>query len=233
VPEMPTRPFVPRRTPKSSRQLESAAEFRLSRPFVPGSVRSAGHLAGQFSDGFYAAEQRESLPGIDQFVAAPRAEDVVARQSLHEYASELADESDELPPVEHFLDPLPAVEAFAPDVEGALADASPEQHTSPAAGGADAGWVEDTWQHYDWSAAASLGDGPETEASNEWATTDWDTGAPVARAQGSSPADAIATALDQIARRIREGEFPVAGPEALADPATIAATLAALLGVRR
>jgi hypothetical protein len=78
-----------------------------------------------------------------------------------------------------------------------------------------------------------LGDGPETDASNEWATTDWDTGAPVARAQKNNPADANASALDQIARRIREGEFAVGSPEALADPATIAATLAALLGVRR
>ena len=40
------------------------------------------------------------------------------------------------------------------------------------------------------------------------------------------------TALDEIARRIREGDLSVpAGP--MTDPATVAATLAALLGVKR
>jgi len=45
-------------------------------------------------------------------------------------------------------------------------------------------------------------------------------------------AHAIATALDEIARRIREGDLSVpAGP--MTDPAAIAATLASLLGVKR
>ena len=214
MPEIPQRPFVPRRTPKSSRQLESAPEFRLSRPFVPGSPRHA------------------EAPIASQ-AEPPVARDVVATQSLREYSSELVDNGDELPPIEHFLDPLPGVDAFAPDAEGALADASTEEFSPAGGGGDEAGWLADSWQQYDWRAAASLGDGPETDASNEWATTDWDTGTPVARAQKNNPADAIASALDQIARRIREGEFAVASPEALADPATIAATLAALLGVRR
>jgi hypothetical protein len=43
-----------------------------------------------------------------------------------------------------------------------------------------------------------------------------------------SAADAIATALNQIAQRIRDGD-----PSAVSDPEKIAATLASLLGVRR
>lgn len=202
--ETPQRPFVPRRTPASSRQLESAAEFRLARPFVPGAGRQT--------------YQTESP---------------VAPQSYDDYASDLSGNDDELPPVEHFLDPLPDVEAFAPDIAGALADASREGFPSSETSSAERGWGEDSWQQYDWSAAAALGDGPETDASNEWATTDWDTGAPLARREKPSAADAIASALDQIARQIREGELAIPSPASVADPKTIAATLAALLGVRR
>jgi hypothetical protein len=220
VPESPSRPFVPHRSPQSSRQVVTLSEFRLSRPFVP----------------------RESLPGIGDFLATPerRAEPVavsVPAQALDEYTSDLDDDLDELPPVEHFMDPLPGVEAFAPDVIGALGDTTmggtdyaPSSTTIATA--EEAGWVEDTWQQYDWRAAAALGDEPESEASNEWAATDWDTGAPVARNEKPSAADAIASALDQIARRIREGELAVPSPGSLTDPTKIAATLAALLGVR-
>jgi len=199
----------------------TVSEFRLSRPFVP----------------------RESLPGIVDFLemSERRAEPVPVRvpaQALDEYGSDLADDLDELPPVEHFMDPLPGVEAFAPDVVGALGDSTMGRtdyapSATTTATSEEAGWVEDTWQQYDWRAAAALGDGPETEASNEWAATDWDTGAPVAPHEKPSAADAIASALDQIARRIREGELAVPSPGSLTDPAKIAATLASLLGVRQ
>jgi hypothetical protein len=46
-------------------------------------------------------------------------------------------------------------------------------------------------------------------------------------------AQAIANALDEIAHRIRNGELVVPPPNLNTDPAAIAATLAALLGVRR
>jgi hypothetical protein len=234
VPEMPGRPFVPRRTPKSSRQLDSTPEFRLSRPFVAGSARHAAAPSREFTESYGVTVRSQALPGIAEFLdTSARQADVVATQSLANYSSELADNGDELPPVEHFLDPLPDVDAFAPDVEGALADGPTDEFPSNGGAGGEQGWVEDAWQRYDWNGAAALGDGPETEASNEWATTDWDSGAPAARTRTTSPADAIASALDQIARRIREGEFAVGSPEALADPTTIAATLAALLGVRR
>jgi len=166
---------------------------------------------------------RELLPPIEVF--------------LNDQAFTGDDESRELPPVEHFLDPLPAVGGFAPDTDGALLDDSAVavDDPFPATGRAEteAGWGVDDWQQYDWRAAATLGEGADSQASNEWATTNWDTGTPGARKKLSA-AQAIANALDQIAQQIREGDLTIPSPSAaLTDPGAIAATLAALLGVRR
>jgi hypothetical protein len=80
-----------------------------------------------------------------------------------------------------------------------------------------------------------LGDTVESQASNEWATTDWDGGSGKPGTRNKlTPAQAIANALDQIAQQIREGDLTVPSPgPSLTDPGTIAATLAALLGVKR
>ena len=61
---------------------------------------------------------------------------------------------------------------------------------------------------------------------------DWDGTVARSRDLPAPTANSIATALDEIARRIRDGELAVPGSGATPDPATIAATLAALLGVR-
>ena len=211
--QRPQRPFVPHRTPKASRHAATQSEFRLSRPFVPGSLREEVEAAPVNTSAEVATPHhgsREQLPPIEAFLDN--------------------EESDELPPIEHFLDPLPAVGSFAPDADGALIDEAAVATAHPATG---TGWVVDDWQQYDWRAAAALGDGVDAEASNEWATTDWGVGAPAARDNRPSAAHAIANALDQIAQRIREGELTVPPPGGLTDPAAIAAALAALLGVRR
>ena len=197
----------------------------MSKPFVPGSLREEVEASPASTSAEVAAPQhgsRKQVPPIEAFLEAFLDNE----------------ESDELPPVEHFLDPLPEVGSFAPDAEGALIDESAvagdyTQATATTRPATETGWVADDWQHYDWRAAAALGDGVEAEASNEWATTDWGVGAPAARDNRPSAAHAIASALDQIARQIREGELTVPPPGALTDPAAIAATLAALLGVRR
>jgi hypothetical protein len=144
----------------------------------------------------------------------------------------------ELPPVEHFLDPVPAIGSFAPEADGALIEESAVAVDYGSAAATDrpeteAGWGVEDWQKYDWRAAATLGDAAESQASNEWAATDWDAGSPAARSKPSA-AQALAAALDQIAQRIREGDLTVPSPGgAVTDPGAIAATLAALLGVRR
>jgi hypothetical protein len=215
----PERPYIPHLTPKSSPRIRSDSEFRLSRPFVPGGERETIAVESQSNTAHVAvagSEREPVLRGIEEF---------------------LEDDAYDLPPIEHFTDPLPGVETFAPETEAASIEgnadgmdfASPET-TAPVSGGA--GWVEEDWQRFDWRAAAALGDAPDPLASNDWATTDWDAAAPTPRVRRPSAAHAIASALDQIAQRIRDGDLALPSPSDLGDPAAIAAKLAALLGVR-
>jgi len=216
--QKPQRPFVPHRTPGSSTGIAAGSEFRLSRPFVPDAEQAqtaVGMFSGAAEPAPIESDREPVLRGIKEFVQ----ED--------EY---------ELPPIEHFTDPLPAVESFAPENEGAMIEGTTDAMdyasvgTSPPVPGS-AGWVEEDWQNFDWRAAANLGDAPDAEATNDWATTDWDRAAHP-RERRTSAAQAIANALDNIARRIRDGELAPPGPGDLGDPTAIAAKLAALLGVR-
>jgi hypothetical protein len=226
VQQKPQRPFVPHRTPKASRPATTRTDFRVSRPFVPSLRDETDTAPEQPLVEFAAAPRvdRDQLPPIEVF--------------LDDEVFPGDEESRELPPVEHFLDPLPAVGSFAPQADGALIDESgvAVDYNSAAGTGLPApesGWGVDDWQRYDWRAAATLGDGVESQASNEWATTNWDVRTPSARKKLSA-AQAVANALDQIAQQIREGDLtiPSAGGS-LTDPGAIATTLAALLGVRR
>jgi hypothetical protein len=205
----------------------------MGRPFVPGSFREVPQaapittvVAGPEVAPVPTAQRtdRDQLPPIEVFLD-------------HEVLPE-QDDAHEPPPVEHFLDPLPPAGGFAPDADGALLDESPvavDNASAEATGRpeTEAGWGVDDWQRYDWRAAATLGEGVESQASNEWATTNWDTATPGARKKLSA-AQAIANALDQIAQQIREGDLTIPSQSgALTNPAAISATLAALLGVRR
>jgi len=216
VHQPPERPFVPRRTPTKAQPAIGSAEFTVSPPFVPGADRERMEALRLE----YASDTRTpaaaSLPPIEKFLdlSAPGITAAVAADE--DALEELSVDEDELPPVEHFIDPLPAVEDFAP------ADA-------PAAD-----WGETDWQRYDWRAAAALGESAsESEATTAWATTDWDSEVPRPTEPRPTAAQAIATALDQIAERIRNGELALSSPGTATDPGAIAATLAALLGIRR
>jgi len=242
VSQMPQRPFVPHRTPKASPQVLTGSEFRLSRPFVPGPERDVIQVpatAAAVESIHRRAESNALLPPIEEFLDTSPHPAGSGVESLDDYDAGFAEEPDELPPVEHFIDPLPDVGAFSPDADGALLYEStvatdeyvPQGERAPQAG--ESGWVETDWQQYDWRAAAALGEGVEAEASNEWAATNWEAAAPRANETRPTAAQAIANALDQIAKRIRDGELAIPSPGAMTDPATIAATIAALLGVRR
>jgi hypothetical protein len=244
VSQNPQRPFVPHRTPKSARPTITASEFRLYRPFVPGAERDVIESSGPMRTADFVERQGDrSVPirsiedFLDSAVSAPTS--YTQENRTASYETETRDDSDELPPVEHFLDPLPIVEHFAPDTEGALADAWPEENVGVAPTGAtgsdpsEAGWSETDWQHYDWRAAAALGENAERAAASAWATTEWDGTVPRARDLQPTAAHAIATALDAIAQRIRDGELAVPGSAAQSDPAKIAAQLAAILGVKQ
>lgn len=244
MPQKPQRPFVPHRTPTTPRPAITVSEFRLSPPFVPGSGRETGPPVPASDAAIIAASGsavETLLRPIEDFLDSSPAEIAAYGRDTSDdgYGTELDEDPDELPPVEHFIDELPAVDQYAPESEGRLQgngaaesdvlERSSARRPEPS----ESGWLETEWQHFDWRAAAALGETGSEEASTAWATTDWGGAAPKVGDPRQTAAQAIATALDEIAKRIREGDLAVPGGGPMSDPATIAATLAALLGVKR
>lgn len=233
----PHRPFVPHRTPKSGRPATSSSEFRLARPYVPGAEpQEVGQVQREVT-GESQPQSADSLQPIEDYFHAPARTPVpVARESNDAELSSGFDEGSELPPLEHFLDPLPPVEDFERDGANPFDDSNALGDAGVAArviepNSLAAEWADTDWQQYDWRSLASLGEGAEAAASTEWASTDWDANKPRAKDLHPTAAQAIASALDLIAQRIRDGELaPMPGMPT--DPATIAATLAAILGIR-
>ena len=232
MPEMPERPFVPRRTPTRAQPAFGSAEFSLSKPFVPGSEQERVETMRVKAEAEPTTGSDQPIPPIENFldfVAAPAATGPQEEEVETFLGSRAQD--DELPPVEHFIDPLPAVADFAAENGG---DEDIDAYSTRAASdAAQTEWLETDWQQYDWRAIAALADSGEKEASSAWAETDWDARLPRIRETKPTAAQAIATALDQIAQKIRDGELALPGPGAVTDPRTIATTLAALLGIRQ
>ena len=232
MPQKPQRPFVPHRTPTHGRPAITASEFRLYAPFVPGAVREEVEVPAPIGsttrmDGGAQSDASILRPIEDFLDTAPVAPPAYQRatEDLPD-VGDFEEDSYELPPVEHFIDSLPDVDQFASDAESA-----PVGVQTPDA--AEAGWSETDWQNYDWRAAASLAATANDEATTAWASTDWDGVVSRAREGRQTAAHAIAKALNEIAERIKAGELAVPGSGATPDPTTIAATLAALLGVKR
>ena len=230
----PERPFVPRRTPTEAQPAFGSADFTLSRPFIPGAEREAIESFGIPGGESPAAP----LAPIERFLEYTSANAASSSEIADVALSEEYEvEENELPPVEHFLDPLPPVEDFAAEAPIATADSLAGEveyrADSPAPENQPTEWIETDWQQYDWRAAAALGGSGEHEASTEWAATDWDAAMPRAKENKPTAAQALATALDQIAQKIRDGELALPGPGTVTDPRTFATTLAALLGIRQ
>jgi len=225
------RPFIPHRTPTTAQPAVNASEFRLSRPFVPGEERPATTAFRAELTGSTQRESSSSLKPIEDFLdlASESAAPAARESNGDDFSLDYEEATDELPPVEHFLDPLPPVDESAPGSPTVL-----EEHASgtPASTLASE-WAEMDWQQYNWEAVAALGESGNAAASNDWAATDWDANRTRAKDVRPTAADAIASALDQIAQRIRDGDVSVPMPGAENDPATIAAQLAALLGIRK
>jgi hypothetical protein len=217
----------------------SATEFRLARPFVAGAENVSPEIVQAAPTTAARAESAPALQPIEDFLHGPMqtAPPVPPESTVDDFPSDFDEESGELPPVEHFLDPLPRVEDFVPESSNPFDEvpaASPEDFAGePTSGSLAAEWANTDWQQYDWRSLATLGEGGESTASNDWATTDWDAATPrperAAKDTRPTAAQAIASALNQIAQRIRSGELAAGGAT---DPATLAATLAAILGNR-
>lgn len=140
----------------------------------------------------------------------------------------------EIPSIDEFLDDVPAIEQFAPAAAAIPPNEAewPSWGAQPPPAPVSDEWTRDELQGFDWGSAGRLGSAPPDAAAQAWATTEWDEPGG-SRQVRQSAAEALARALDQIARRIRAGELRVPGPETVKDDAAVAATLAALLGVRR
>ena len=230
MPQKPQRPFVPHRTPTHGRPAITASEFRLYTPFVPGAVRETVEVTVPVGSttGMEAQSDASVLRPIEDFLDTSPVATPAYQRGIEDLpdVGDFEEEIYELPPVEHFIDSMPDVNEFASDAEPA-----PNGVQTPDA--AESGWLETDWQHYDWRAAAALGESANDEATNAWASTDWDGIVSRAREGRQTAAHAIAKALNEIAERIKAGELAVPGSGATPDPTTIAATLAALLGVKR
>lgn len=225
VQAQPVTPVQPAATPAWRSMLPPSESAPAVRPVesvpTPGSMDSG-----------------PTLQPIEDFLHRPieTAPLFVPESTVDDYPSDFDEESGELPPVEHFLDPLPRVGEFAPEESNPFDEipaATPEDFAgAPTSGSLAAEWANTDWQQYDWRSLAALGEGGESAASNDWATTDWDATTPRPERPAKdrpTAAQAIANALDQIAQKIRSGEIAAGGET---DPATLAATLAAILGTR-
>ena len=264
MPNSPHRPFVPKRTPPERQvpaesEFRVAPPFvhgrakvepRNARPIEqPKPVASIADFLAMDT-----AVPADRPPPIADFLAReapqpptvvsaeeapawaepPSIGDFAAAEAPFDYGSTGAGNDEyELPPIEHFTDTIVEERTLVGAEYGFAQDDSFAE--LPLASTSDEySWEETDWQRYDWRSAAALGEAGDPAANTAWAQTDWDNPASAVRGERGSAAQAIADALDGIARRIREGDLVVPSPAAaVPDPATIAATLAALLGVRR
>ena len=163
----------------------------------------------------------DELPPIDDFlVTAPEPTPITLPPPMHDWAE-----------ASHYRPPIPpeprATSSVGPSTPRG---AAPETDSE--------GWAAGEWQSYDWGGIASLGaQAPEAvEANAAWSSTDWDSASKrlsdLAGHPGGPPANEVAAALDEIARRIRSGELSLERFHGTPPEAAIAAVFAALLRTR-
>jgi hypothetical protein len=151
---------------------------------------------------------------------------------------------DDLPPIEQFLDEYPSIEDYLAEEPEEIPQV-PVAVGTPVDASAAAGWAGADWQSYDWNGIAHLATPPiarpavnaELAGSGGWP----DAGSVSTRllgdtlsvtSAGSSSAEEVARALDDIARRIRSGELTIDQFRSSPPEAAMAAALAAMLRLR-
>lgn len=170
------------------------------------------------------------MPTLHPPFAHPGSPSRVTPQESGEVTSDAA-----LPAIEEFLDDLPPIDDFLLAPEAHVEIARP---AAPVAGATadDEGFADADWKSYDWSGLAALG-APEPEAVEAhaaWSSTSWDSTVAAKRSSGGGrqtvlPEDAVAAALDEIARRIRSGELSLREFRETPPEAALAALFAAFL----
>ena len=196
---------------------------------------------------------------VGKRVHPPFAKPDTGRRATPAQSIESAPVVDELPSIDEFVDELPMIEEFLAEqpvastpvydwTEASLyrPPTPPEpQPVRPSPARAvpvpeidSDGWASADWQSYDWNQVSSLGaPAPEeVEAHAAWTSTDWDSTTKrltdLASRPGGLPAEEVASALDEIARRIRSGELSLERFHGTPPEAAIAAVFAALLRTR-
>jgi len=191
---------------------------------------------------------------------APRIHPPFAQPDPGRRATPAAKAEAELPPIEEFLDELPSIDEFlaseapapigpdwsetslyrpSPAAQPRVQSRTPQRSVQTTPPEIDnEGWAVGDWQSYDWSEVASLGaPAPEAvEAHAAWSATDWDSArrrlSDLSTRPGGLPAEDVAAALDEMARRIRTGELSLERFHGTPPEAAIAAVFAALLRTR-
>lgn len=146
---------------------------------------------------------------------------------------------EELPPITRYLydfrseQPEPQFQPAEPVLESIewKTPVAAEARTTPLERETGA-WILEEWEQYDWRKAATLTADPDVVAAQHaWDDLDWEDDA---RGEGRrGQPEMVATILEGIARRIRDGDLQVSGSRGMTDEAAVTAVLAALLGVRR
>lgn len=163
----------------------------------------------------------DELPPIEDFLlAAPEAKRITVPPPVNDWAE-----------TSYYRPPTPSEPMAIPPV-GRITAPGAESETDSE------GWAAGEWQSYDWRGIASLGaQAPEAvEANAAWSSTNWDSASKrlsdLGGHPGGPPANEVAAALDEIARRIRSGELSLEKFHGTPPEAAIAAAFAALLRTR-
>ncbi|HJP59346.1 MAG TPA: hypothetical protein VJ865_05090, partial [Gemmatimonadaceae bacterium] len=118
--QSPQRPYVPHRTPTRGQPAISTSDFMVSKPFVPDADLITNALIALPAEP--VSEQTEStVPSIEAFLVTGGP---ASTQSADALEPEIGEELEELPPLEHFLDPLPPISDFSSEPAGSYAEAS-------------------------------------------------------------------------------------------------------------
>jgi hypothetical protein len=236
------RPFVvhgggPRRPLTPSRSM--AATARVSRPFFAPPARAATIPAVERSTPASAAaiepeSQTDQSAAVGPDPATERAR-VTAAEEPHVHAA--------FPSIEEFLFAEPtADESDSAAPSSLMQGAEPETSRAPSAVSDD---DQDFWSDEAWSSAATPASGTAVLAQPDLvAALGWSAGATAIGSDSRTHAPALtpiltaeyaaAAALEALARKVRVGELSLSGyVPGMSDEAALAATLAALLGLRR
>jgi hypothetical protein len=174
------------------------------------------------------------LPGFTgRASSAPpaRAHDFAVRTPTQQYAAPMQPRAEprRTPAVAQPAVAQPAVAqpAVAQPAVAQPAVAQPAVAESPTRAGDS--WASGEWQSYDWRSAGALAPEERARAAQAWADLDWES---ETRNRVRERNEAIAAALEGIARRVRTGDLLVHGHPGMTEEAAAAAALAALLARR-